>query len=657
MTKFILPIFLLLTISGIAQVKNDTIPKEKEGEELQEIIIQSTGTNRSFKNTPTRLEVLDSEELDEKGNMQAGAGVTMVLNESTGLQVQQTSASTGNASVRVQGLDGRYTQILKDGYPNFGNFSSGLSLLQIPPLDLKQVEVIKGPASTLYGGGAIAGAINFISKAPIEKQENILFFNQSHVGQTSFGAYSSQKIKRLGYSILVMQNLEKSFDVDHDDFSEIPKSNTFTIDPRIFYYPTENSSLMIGNSFTTANLKGGDMKVIAGNPDADHSYFEENKTIRNVTTLEFNKKTSTNNSFKIKQSLSFFDRKINIPNYQFSGMNTNLYTDAFYVWNKKKQIIISGVNLLYDNFKERDFSSQNAKSFTTGIYAQHTWDVAENIKLENGLRIDNANYSNTNFAKNQIFILPRISALFKINTKFSSRIGGGLGYKIPTIFTEKTEERQYQNVLALNNVKAEQSIGSTADINFKTKFGDELFFSINQMFYLTQINKPLVLQENILGQSYFVNANQPVLSKGFETNIKFTIEEDFKIFLGYTYTDAKAKYLQSNQVLPLLPKNKLLFTVVYEEEKNFKLGFEGYFSDHQYLSNQTKTPTYTTLGFMAQKTMWKYFDFFVNFENFTNVKQSNYKRVVNEPNTNPSFDEIWTHTEGFVFNGGMKIKF
>ena len=657
MTKFILPIFLLLTISGIAQVKNDTIPKEKEGEELQEIIIQSTGTNRSFKNTPTRLEVLDSEELDEKGNMQAGAGVTMVLNESTGLQVQQTSASTGNASVRVQGLDGRYTQILKDGYPNFGNFSSGLSLLQIPPLDLKQVEVIKGPASTLNGGGAIAGAINFISKAPIEKQENIIFFNQSHVGQTNFGAYSSQKIKRLGYSILVMQNLEKSFDVDHDDFSEIPKSNTFTIDPRIFYYPTENSSLMIGNSFTTANLKGGDMKVIAGNPDADHSYFEENKTIRNVTTLEFNKKTSTNNSFKIKQSLSFFDRKINIPNYQFSGMNTNLYTDASYVWNKKKQIIISGVNLLYDNFKERDFSSQNAKSFTTGIYAQHTWDVAENIKLENGLRIDNANYSNTNFAKNQIFILPRVSALFKINTKFSSRIGGGLGYKIPTIFTEKTEERQYQNVLALNNVKAEQSIGSTADINFKTKFGEELFFSINQMFYLTQINKPLVLQENILGQSYFVNANQPVLSKGFETNIKFTIVEDFKIFLGYTYTDAKAKYLQSNQVLPLLPKNKLLFTVVFEKEKNFKLGFEGYFSDHQYLSNQTKTPTYTTLGFMAQKTMWKYFDFFVNFENFTNVKQSNYKRVVNEPNTNPSFDKIWTHTEGFVFNGGMKIKF
>lgn len=657
MRKYILSIFLLLSISAISQVKNDTIPKEKDAEELQEIIVQSTKTNRSIKNTPTRLEVIDAEELDEKGNMQAGAGVTMVLNESTGLQVQQTSASTGNASVRVQGLDGRYTQILKDGYPNFGNFSSGLSLLQIPPLDLKQVEVIKGPASTLYGGGAIAGAINFISKTPKEKQENILFFNQSHVGQTSFGAYSSQKIKQFGYSLLIMQNIEKSFDVDNDDFSEIPKSNTFTIDPRFFYYPNQNSSLMIGNSFTTSNLKGGDMQVIAGNPDANHTYFEQNKTLRNVTTLEFNKKTNDNNSFKFKQSLSFFDRKINIPNYQFSGLNTNSFTDASYVWNKQKQTIISGVNILYDNFKERDFSTQNAKSFTTGIYAQHTWDITENIKLENGLRIDNANYSNTNFSKNQTFILPRVSALFKINTKFSSRIGGGLGYKIPTIFTEKTEERQYQNVLALNNVKAEQSIGTTADINFKTKFGDEMFISINQMFYLTQINKPLVLEENTLGQSYFATANQPVITKGFETNIKFTIEEDFKIFIGYTYTDAKAKYLQSNQTLPLLPKNKILFTTVYEEEKNFKLGFEGYFSDKQYLSNQNQTPSFWTFGFMAQKTMWKHFDFFVNFENFTDVKQSNYKRVVNQPNTNPTFDEIWTHTEGFVFNGGVKIKF
>ncbi len=653
MTKYLLTISLLIGLCTKAQVQNDTIPKDKEGEELQEIIIQSTGTNRSFKNTPTRLEVIDAEELDEKGNMQASAGVTMVLNESTGLQVQQTSASTGNASVRVQGLDARYTQILKDGYPSFGNFAGGLSLMQIPPLDLKQVEVIKGPASTLYGGGAIAGTINFISKKPNEVPENILFFNQSHIGQTSFGVYTSQRKKYFGYSFLILQNIEKAYDADRDNFSEIPKSNTFTVDPKLYFYPTPNSSIMIGNSFSTADLKGGDMHVIAGNADSEHVYFEQNKTVRNVTTLEYN----NSHRFRFKQSLSFFDRKINIPTFAFSGLSTNTYSDASYVWEQKNQTVVAGLNAVYDDFKERGVSTQNARSFTTGIYVQHTWDVTENIKLENGVRLDNVHYSNILFAKNQTFLLPKVSALFKINNQFSSRIGGGLGYKIPTIFTEKTEERQYQNVLPLNNVKSEQSIGGTADINFRTRLGGETVLAINQMFYLTQINKPLVLTENTEGQSYFVNAASPVISKGFETNVKFTIEEDFKIFIGYTFTEAKAGYLPSNQVLPLLPKNKILFTTVYEKERNFKFGFEGYFSDRQYLSNRSRTPEFWTFGLMAQKTMWKHFDFFVNFENLTDVKQSDYKRVVNEPALNPTFDEIWTHTEGFVFNGGVRIKF
>ena len=649
--------FILISTSIFAQVQNDTIKKEKEAEQLEEVKVQSTRTNKTIRNTPTRIEILGAEELDEKGNMQAGAGITMLLNESTGLQTQQTSATSGNSSIRVQGLDGRYTQILKDGYPNFGNFSSGLSLIQIAPLDLKQVEVIKGPASTLYGVGAIAGAINLISKTPNDKPENTILLNHSHIGQSSINIFSSRKIKQFGYTLLVAENFQKSFDVDNDNFSETPKSNTFTFETKIFYYPNSKTTFMIGNSFTKGNLKGGDMQVIAGNFDANHTYFEQNKSIRNTTILEFDKKLENNNSFKFKQSLSFFDRQINIPNFEFSGLNTNSYSDISLLLNKQKHTILSGLNILYDNFKQNNTNTQNSKSFTTGIYIQDSWDISEKIKLENGLRIDNVNYSNQNFSKNQFFILPRFSALFKFNTKFSSRIGGGLGYKTPTIFTEKTETIQYQNILALNNVSAEKSIGATADINFKTQLGDEKFFSINQLFFITQINDPLILQQNNLGQSFFVNASQPVISKGFETNIKLIIEEDFKIFVGYTFTDAKAKYLQTNQNLLLLPKNILLFTTVYEEEKNFKLGFEGFFTDQQYLENGTKTPTFWTFGFMAQKTLRKHFDFFINFENFTNVKQSNYKRVVNPPNNNPTFDEIWTHTEGFVFNGGVKIKF
>ncbi|HEX4852456.1 MAG TPA: TonB-dependent receptor plug domain-containing protein, partial [Puia sp.] len=135
------------------------------GQENEEVVVKATRSSRTIANIPTRIEIISGEELDEKGNMKPGE-MRMLLAESTGIQVQQTSATSNNSTFRIQGLDGRYTQILKDGFPLYSGFSGGLSLMQIAPLDLKQIEVIKGSASTLYGGGAIAGLINLVSKTP-----------------------------------------------------------------------------------------------------------------------------------------------------------------------------------------------------------------------------------------------------------------------------------------------------------------------------------------------------------------------------------------------------------------------------------------------------------------------------------------------------------
>ncbi len=637
-------------------LNNDTLEvlMEVEQQEQEEVIVQSTRTSRTIKNTPTRVETIDGEELDEKNNMRP-ANVSMLLHESTGLQVQQTSATSANASIRVQGLDGRYTQLLKDGYPNFGNFASGLSILEIPPLDLKQVEVIKGPASTLYGGGAIAGVVNFISKLPKEKLEGDFILNQSNIGQTNLGGYASYKKGKLGYSFLGLVNLQSAYDVDKDDFSELPKSNNFTINPRLFYYLNPSTTIMLGNSFTRGTNTGGDMEVIKSKPNFNHTYFEKNNTIRNTTTFEIDKKFINKNSFKLKQSISIFDREISIPNYNFSGVNTNSFTDVSLVFFKPNHTMITGLNFIFDKFKQATTNNQNAESFSSGAYFQDTWDITEKVKIESGVRIDNVSYKNNNYSKNQTFVLPRISTLFKFSDKITSRVGGGLGYKIPTIFTEQTERVQYQNILALNNVKAEKSIGVTADINYRTTFFDELSFSMNQLFFYTSISKPLVLQSDISGNSFFVNASKPIVSGGFETNLKFIYKEDLKLFVGYTFTNAKATYLTTNQFLPLLPQNKLNLTMMYEKEDNFKFGLEGYFTDRQFLYNGTKTPSFWEFGFMAQKT-FKKISVFINFENFTDQRQSKYKTVVNPPHTNPTFDDIWNHTEGRAINGGIKIK-
>jgi len=165
--------------------------------EVGEVTISSTRTGREIDDTPTRVEAIDEEEVDEKSNMRP-ANVSMVLHESTGIQVQQTSATSFTQSIRIQGLDGRYTQILKDGFPAYGGFSGSLSVLEIPPLDLKQVEIIKGPSATFYGGGAIAGVVNFVSKVPEEKPVTSLIFNQTSALGTDLSIFNSRRFERFG---------------------------------------------------------------------------------------------------------------------------------------------------------------------------------------------------------------------------------------------------------------------------------------------------------------------------------------------------------------------------------------------------------------------------------------------------------------------------
>ncbi|WP_421944586.1 TonB-dependent receptor [Pedobacter sp.] len=624
-------------------------------DELEEVIISSTRTSRSIKNTPTRVETIELEEIDEKSNMRP-ANVSMILHESTGIAVQQTSATSGNASIRIQGLDGRYTQLLKDGYASFGNFASGLSVLEIPPLDLAQVEIIKGPSSTLYGAGAIAGVVNFISRTPKEKADYNFIVNQSNVGQTNIGGFTMKRNKKFGYSLLALVNFQKPYDVDNDDFTELPKSKDFTIHPKIFIYPNERTSIIFGNSFTTSDKTGGDIYLIKDGPTSNHTYFENNNTSRNTTTFDLSTKPNEKDLFRVKSSFNYFKRKIGTPGYLFNGSNYNFYNDVSYLKNLENQSLIFGGNLIYDNFKERDASdAKDFKTKTAGLYVQQTLDISEKLKLENGIRADITQYGNNLYNKTDFFLLPRVSALYNFTEKWSSRIGGGLGYKTPTLFTEQTETFQYQNLNPLSNVESEKSYGGTADVNFKTSIGEDWLISLNQMFFYTRINNSTILLQNASQNFYFSNTTEAVDSKGFETNAKLIFKDNFKLFAGYTFTNAKANYLPIIQEIRLLPKNRLNLALLYEKEKNIKLGLEGYFTDRQYLYNNFQTPSYWEFGFMAEKYFGK-ISFFINAENFTDTRQSRYKSVVNGSHTNPTFDDIWTHTEGRTFNAGIKLR-
>src|SRR6266850_7037557 len=156
----------------------------------QEVTVSATRTERGIEDEPMRVEVLDRDEIEEK-LMMAPGDIVMMLNEMGGLRVQATSPSLGAASVRIQGMRGRYTRFLSDGLPLFGEQVGSFGLLQIPPIDLAQVEVIKGVASSLYGAGAMGGVVNLVSRRPGTTREQELLFNRSSRGATDAGLWYS----------------------------------------------------------------------------------------------------------------------------------------------------------------------------------------------------------------------------------------------------------------------------------------------------------------------------------------------------------------------------------------------------------------------------------------------------------------------------------
>jgi outer membrane receptor for ferrienterochelin and colicins len=619
--------------------------------EAGEVTISTTRTGREIEDTATRVEAIDEEEVDEKSSMRS-ANVSMILNESTGIKVQQTSATSQTQSIRIQGLDGRYTQILKDGFPAFGGFSGSLTLLDIPPLDLKQVEIIKGPSSTFYGGGAIAGVVNFVSREPEEKMVTSMIFNQTSALGTDFSIFNSRKFERLGYTFLGSVNYQKEYDVDEDSFTELPGTNSFNLNPRIFFYPDDETRLMIGNSTTYQNRQGGDAFVIRGQEDALHQYFENNKSFRNIITIQFDKVFENGRHIVAKQSLAFFNREIEIPNYLFKGEQFNSYTDISYFHPVKNHSLVFGFNAVYDQFRDKSIvtalNRRDEIRTTFGGYVQDSFDVTKKLSIEAGFRLDAVKDYGT-------FALPRISVLYKFTDKLSTRATFGLGYKTPSIFTEEAETLLFENVLPIGNtLEAEKSMGGTFDVNYRNTNGEKFSYSINQMFFYTEIKDPLVLIPNLNGTYRFANSNQKVKSSGFETNVRASYEI-VKLFAGYTFTNAKAGYLTGNQILPLTPKSKINSSLLFEKESDFKAGIEAYYTSSQVLSNRSRTKPYWVLGIFGEKTFGKYSVFF-NAENITDTRQSRFGQVVFPPFSNPTFAEIYTHTEGRVFNGGIKIR-
>jgi len=642
------PVELILSfpLSSDSPIVVLMVPEQKELEQVT--IVASSRTNSRLENLPTRVEVIGEEEMIEENGIKPG-NIASILGDIAGIQFQQTSATTGNADMRIQGLQGKYTQILRDGLPLFGGYSGSFGILQIPPLDLRQVEIIKGASSTLFGGGAIAGMINLISKRPVAGQrERSITLNQSTLLESNFNLYLADRKNKTGYTFFTGVNYQRAVDVNNDGFSDVPDLKSFFIHPRLFFYPNSANTIILGYTTNYEDRNGGDMQVLHQAKDSQHEFYIQNKTFRNTIDVDWQRRFGENDFLTTKATVSLFNRNISTPHFGMKAQQVSYYTEFAYTHRSKNNDLVIGLNFTGEDFHKKLPDStliENYSYITSGVFIQDTWKPFDKLTIQPGLRYDYHNVYGS-------FVLPSLSFLYKISKTLTSRLGGGAGYKTPTTFSSEIDERDYPILQPLGNVKSEQSWGASWDINFRKSFGDwEL--TLNQSFFITTISDPIITSTSPT-EIRFSNASDALRTQGFDTYIQAS-HNKLELYFGYVHTEAKKLYDPQFPNLSLSARDKFATVIAYEFSDHWRAGIEAAYTGMQYLDDGTTTPSYLFAAGMIRYTRG-IFTVVLNGENLLDYRQTKQEDIVIPPQTDPRFKQLWAPIDGRVINLSLLIR-
>lgn len=625
-------------------------------EALDEVTVTATRTNSRIEDLPIKVEVLGQEDMDEESAVVPG-NVASILGDISIIHIQKTSPTNGNQAIRMQGLDSKYTQILRDELPLFEGFSGNLGVLQIPPLDLKQVEVVKGSVSTLYGGGAIGGMINIVSKTPTsETPQFTVVLNRTTLKETNLNAYYSQKYGKTGMTLFTGYTHQQAVDVNGDLFSDSPLIRQFTFHPRYFWDISDHNKINVGYSFITEKREGGYLSP----PYASSLGFLSTTDFQRHT-LDYNFKHDfqKGHSLTVKGAASYFDRNFSEIKKFFKGKQTSSYTEVSDYLETGQHKLVFGTNFTLEHFRKAGADSTQLTSYdynTIGFFAQDDWQLAGKFSLQTGLRVDHHNTFGT-------FVLPRISLMTKPSDHWTVRWSVGTGYKTPNVFANQTPATSrtsvnYWNLTPLDlNIKPEHSVGSNIDVAFSGHIGEKFSIQLDQAFYYTHISNPVIATaiDTQPNRTRLTNATYNIFSVGTDTYLRMEYDA-IEFYLGYNHTLARRTGSGETAYLPFSPQDKFSLTLAYEIEGKWRFGIESSGVANQYLYDNQKVANYWFWAAAIERKFGEHLSLILNAENVTNIRQSDYETVVTGSSVNPIFKPIWGPQEGRIVNLAVKMK-
>ena len=616
--------------------------------ELSTTIVSATRSGRRIEDEPLRVEVLAAEEVEEKLLMTPG-DITMMLNESAGLRVQTTSPSLGGAAVRVQGLRGRYTQILSDGLPLYGGQTGGLGLLQIPPMDLGGVEIIKGVASALYGGSALGGVINLISRRPGEEGASELLLNQTTLGGTDAVGFASRQLgERWGYTMLAGGHRQSQVDRDDDGWTDLPGYERLVLRPRGFWSSAAGHSLMVTAGTTIERRAGGTMD---GATVKDGGAFPELlRTKRYDGGLVGGLLLGRSTILGIRAAAALQQHR-----HTFGGVRER---DRHVTWMGESSIAIPqgrGLWVLGAAVQQERYAADDVPGFdyrftTPAIFAQNTTTLTEALALTASARVDQHSEYGTQLA-------PRLSALLRLGPVWTVRASAGAGYFAPSPFTEETEVIGLAQLQPLVDIREERARSASMDLG-----GVLGVVEMNMTVFGSVIDRPIALGEarGNPDRVQLWNLEGPTRTAGGELLVRWN-PEPFHVTGSYTFVRSTEQDVETGarRTTPLTPRHQAGIVTMWEQEERARAGLEIYYTGRQVLDDnpyRDESRPYVHVGVLAERRFGAA-RVFVNAENLLGYRQTRH-----DPLVLPSrglggrwTTDVWGPLEGRVANFGVRF--
>ena len=471
---------------------------------IEEVVVSANRNEVSRKDAPVVVSVV-SLPLFEAVN---SVDLAKSLNFITGLRVENNCQNCGFPQVRINGLDGPYSQVLINSRPVVSALSGVYGLEQIPVNMIERVEVVRGGGSALFGANAVGGTVNIITKDPVDNSFSVTSNFAGYGGKSweqNVGANVSLVSPDNSYGIALYSNYRNRnpYDHDGDGFSELGEINMNTFGLRTYYRPTSNGRIGLEYHTTNEHRRGGNKFNLQPH---ESDICEQTKHIVNSGGLTYDLGLRG-----YKHKLSFFASVQHIDRNSYYGAQCDPYAygstndltwvaGATYTWRISRLLFspatfTGGVeyqeNRLHDVMTgyQRDMQ-QDVK--IGSAFVQNEWEMRR-LSLLLGLRFDKHNLIET-----PIFS-PRVNLLYKPFKELQARLTWSTGFRAPQAYDEDLHVTAVggegvQIVLA-DGLKEERSNSFSGSIDWSTRFGhwqasllaEGFFTSLNNVFVLEDV--------------------------------------------------------------------------------------------------------------------------------------------------------------------------